>query len=195
MTGARRLLPAAGDRQGTNPGADIRQGDLEQLPFADDSFDTVTSFNAVQYAADPVAALGEAAGCPPRCARRRARLGPGRTVPDKIDPCRHRRAAAPPPPPGAEGPFALSNPGRLEALAEAAGLQPDRVADASMSFQFPDLDTAVRAQLTSGPARMAIEQAGEQAVKDALAAAYIDSAQPDGSYRQENVFRYLIARA
>ena len=63
-----------------------------------------------------------------------------------------------------------------------------------MSFAFPDLGTAVRAQLTSGPARMAIEHAGEQAVKAALADAYVDSRQPDGSYRQDNVFRYLIAR-
>src|SRR5439155_566821 len=37
------------------PDADIRLGDLASLPFADGSFDVVTSFNAVQYAADPVA--------------------------------------------------------------------------------------------------------------------------------------------
>ncbi len=29
------------------------------VPYPDDSFDTVTAFNAVQYAADPVAALRE----------------------------------------------------------------------------------------------------------------------------------------
>ncbi len=39
--------------------ADLREGELEALPYPDDSFDTVTAFNAVQYAADPVAALRE----------------------------------------------------------------------------------------------------------------------------------------
>ena len=31
--------------------------------------------------------------------------------------------------------------------------------------------------------------------REALAAAFADSGQPDGSYRQDNVFRYLIAQA
>src|SRR5690348_6043564 len=30
------------------PDADLRQGDLEHLPFEDDSFDGVTAFNSVQ---------------------------------------------------------------------------------------------------------------------------------------------------
>jgi hypothetical protein len=42
---------------------------------------------------------------------------------------------------------------------------------------------------------MAIEHAGEPSTREALAASFADSRQPDGSYRQDNVFRYLIARA
>jgi hypothetical protein len=101
----------------------------------------------------------------------------------------------PPPPPGAEGPFALSVPGKLEELAQAAGLTPQRADDVPTPLIYPDLNTAVRTQLSSGPARMAIEHAGEPATREALAAAFTDSGQPDGSYRQDNVFRYLIARA
>jgi SAM-dependent methyltransferase len=43
------------------PGADLRLGLMESLPWADGSFDVVTSFNAVQYALDPELALAEAA--------------------------------------------------------------------------------------------------------------------------------------
>ncbi|MBV9594909.1 MAG: class I SAM-dependent methyltransferase, partial [Actinobacteria bacterium] len=50
------LLAVARER---NPEADIRLGDLEQLPFPDATFTAATSFNAVQYAADPAAALRE----------------------------------------------------------------------------------------------------------------------------------------
>lgn len=40
--------------------ADFQLGDLEGIPFADDSFDVVTGFNSFQYAGNPVMALAEA---------------------------------------------------------------------------------------------------------------------------------------
>src|SRR6185295_4705475 len=42
------------------PGADVRVGEIEELPFGDDSFDVTSGFNSFQYAANPVQALGEA---------------------------------------------------------------------------------------------------------------------------------------
>ncbi len=42
------LLEIARERA---PSADFRLGDLEALPFDDDSFDVVTGFNSFQYAA------------------------------------------------------------------------------------------------------------------------------------------------
>ena len=50
------------------PDGEFRQGDLEDLPFADEAFDVVTGFNSLQYAGNPVAALREAG----RVAKRRA---------------------------------------------------------------------------------------------------------------------------
>lgn len=177
------------------PGADIHQGELEDLPFTDGTFDAITAFNSVQYAGNPVAAL---AGL-----RRVAKPGAPVAIVTWGDPaqCETRAILAaiggllPPPPPGAEGPFALSEPGRLEALATAAGLTPEATGDAAMTFAFPSLAVAVRAQLTSGPARMAIEHAGEAATRDALVAAFAGSRQLDDTYCQRNVFRYLVARA
>lgn len=43
------------------PGADLRLGVMESLPWSDASFDVVTSFNALQYALDTEMALIEAA--------------------------------------------------------------------------------------------------------------------------------------
>lgn len=177
------------------PAADIRQGDLESLPFAGHTFDAITAFNSVQFAADPAAALREL--------RRVAKPGASVAIvtwgaPER---CQSRVILAaiggllPPPPPGAEGPFALSVPGKLEELAQAAGLTPQRAGDVPTPLIYPDLNTAVRTQLSSGPAQMAIQHAGEPATREALAAAFADSGQPDGSYRQDNVFRYLIAQA
>ena len=41
------------------PAADVREGDLEALPFADASFDAVAAVNSVFYAADMAAAMRE----------------------------------------------------------------------------------------------------------------------------------------
>jgi ubiquinone/menaquinone biosynthesis C-methylase UbiE len=43
------------------PEADLREGDLEALPFADASFDAVVAVNSLFYAADMAAALRELA--------------------------------------------------------------------------------------------------------------------------------------
>ena len=42
------------------PDADLREGDMETLPFADDAFDAVLGVNAFQFAGDPERALREA---------------------------------------------------------------------------------------------------------------------------------------
>jgi ubiquinone/menaquinone biosynthesis C-methylase UbiE len=42
------------------PGADLRVGAMERLPWDEDTFDVVAWFNAFQFAADMVVALREA---------------------------------------------------------------------------------------------------------------------------------------
>jgi ubiquinone/menaquinone biosynthesis C-methylase UbiE len=72
LDAAEGLIAVARER---NPEADIRLGDLENLPFADGSFTAATSFNAVQYADDPRRALRELAR-----GHRGRRSGRGRDV-------------------------------------------------------------------------------------------------------------------
>ena len=54
LDAAEALLDVARKR---TPSGDFRQGEMEELPFADGTFDVVTGFNSFQYAADPVNAL------------------------------------------------------------------------------------------------------------------------------------------
>jgi SAM-dependent methyltransferase len=176
------------------PGGDFRQGDLEDLPFADESFDVVTGFNSFQYAGNPVAALREAG----RVARRRGFV----VIMTFGDPDGMEVAALlamlkpllPAPPPGAPGPFALSDETALRRFATDAGLQPVDVFDVDSPWVYADEAAALRGLTSTGNAVRAMEHVGEDAVTEAYAKAIAAFRQPDGSVRASAWFRCLLAR-
>jgi len=177
------------------PGADFQLGDMEALPYPDGRFDVVTGFNSFQYAASPVRALQEA--------RRAVRPG-GQVViavwgrPEETQATGYLKALGsllPPPPPGAPGPFALSEPEALAALARQAGLNPQHHGAVSCPWEYADLETAVRGLLAAGPSVRAIQVAGDERVRAAVAESRVPFKRPDGSYLLDNTFRYLIAEA
>ena len=186
------LLAVARERVGD---ADLRQGDLEALPFADDEFDAVSAFNSVQFASDPVRAVSEMV--------RVAKPGAAVAVTTWAAPERCEMGAVlgalaallPPPPPGTGGPFTLSAPGLMDSVAQAAGLVTYHVIDVATPFTFADVDTGVRALLATGPGRRAIEHAGDDAARATVVTAFARFAQSDGSVVTNNVFRVLVARA
>jgi SAM-dependent methyltransferase len=189
---AERLIAIARERV---PGGEFAVGEIEALPFEDDSFTVVTGFNSFQYAADPVEALREA--------RRVARTGAPVVIvtwgrPDDCEAAGYLKAVGsllPPPPPGAPGPFALSEPGALEQLARQADLTVARAAEVDTRWEYRDRDSALRGLLASGPAVRAISTAGEERVADTVTNAIASYRTSSGSYVLENRWRYLIATA
>jgi SAM-dependent methyltransferase len=175
------------------PDGDLHVGEIEQLPWPDDSFDVVTAFNAVQYAASPVTALREAR----RVAVRGASLFIATWgAPELCEAGGYLRALGallPPSPPGAPGPFALSMPGALERLVEDAGLTPGEHVEVECTWPYPDLETALRGLLSAGPAVRAIRHAGEERVRRAVSDAIAPFRTAQGAYQIENTFRYLVA--
>jgi SAM-dependent methyltransferase len=174
------------------PAAPVAHGDLESLPYADDAFDVVTGFNSFQYATRPAGAVREAT--------RVTRAG-GRVLALVWGPPETCEAAAylaalgslmPPPPPGAPGPYALSGEHALEALLTEAGLEAVTIADVPAPWSYPDVETALRGLLSSGPAVKAIEHSGEAAARGAVAAAIEPYRRAEGGYRLENTFRFAI---
>jgi hypothetical protein len=101
----------------------------------------------------------------------------------------------PPPPPGAphEGPFALSEPGRLESCVSAAGLVPVQTPAVVCPMVYPDVETALRGQESPGVLVMAARHAGEQAVAEALRRSFAQFVQTDGSVHIANTFRFIVA--
>ena len=177
------------------PQARLRVGEMEDLPYDDDFFDLVTGFNSFFFANDMVAALHEA--------RRAAK--PGAAVVIQVWGAHERcdleamkaiaRPFLPPRPPDAPSDPDLSQPGALETLAVRAGLTPETAFATTWSFEYPDAETLGRALVA--PAGLAVLAGPER--EEAVKAAIIDGLAPyraaDGSYRLENEYRFLIARA
>ena len=174
------------------PGAPLVQGELEDLPFADGSFDIVTGFNSFQYAARPVAALAEAVRV----------LAPGGRVlylnwapPEQCEAAAYLAAIGkllPPPPPGAPGPFALSDTDAIVQVFGEAGLDVASNADVTVVWSYPDEATAIAGLMGAGPIVSAIHHAGEGAAIAATRTFLSPFRTGDGGYRITNVFRYAI---
>ncbi len=175
------------------PNGDIRQGEIEELPFADGTFDVVTGFNSFQYAAKPVEALREAV----RVTKKGGHVVIATWSPPDLTEAAKLigavRPLLPPPPPGAPGPFALSDEAALTALAKEAGLTPVRTIDVDSPFTYPDLATALRGINSSGVSARAIAHSGEEAVTRAHEAVFVQYKRGDGSISVPNRFRYLLA--
>ena len=177
------------------PQADLRVGDLQELPFPDKSFDVVAGFNAFFFADDMVAALREAG----RVAK------PGSPVVIQVW-GRHQRSDldaikplvrpffpgydpdAPPPPD-------LFVAGVLEGIATAAGLRPKEAYDVSWAYVYDDDDALLRGMLAAGGVGDAAGPEREAELRAGLLEVLAPFRDATGGYRLENEWHTLIATA
>jgi len=174
------------------PGADVRNGTLEQLPWPPATFDVVTGFNAFQFAIDIDAALVGVAratrpgGCVAVC-------NWGGDGPQDLVAITHRLldlAAEPTLVPRRP----IEHPGFLEGCLAGAGLEPVAAGDVPVPWAPPDFHTLQRGLLAGGNLVPVVEKVGASPVRDALAASAEPFRRPDGSYLFESTFRWVVAR-
>jgi SAM-dependent methyltransferase len=178
------------------PDADLREGDMEFLPFADAAFDAVTGVNAFQFAGDPKKALREAA--------RVTRPG-GRVVaslfaaPERSQgTIAHEAMSALIPPEHAadHAPYALSAPGHLEEALAEAGLKLEDSGEVVCRWHYQMMDDAVKALLCSAGGVRASEAKGQDAVREVLRSALARFTDlRTGAVTLTNTFRWVAARA
>jgi SAM-dependent methyltransferase len=177
------------------PEADLRVGEMEALPWGDDSFDLVAGFNSFFFADDMVAAVREAG----RVAK------PGAQVVIQVWGAHERcdleamkqiaRPFLPPRPPDAPADPDLSQPGLLRELAVQAGLTPADEFDAAWAFVYPDDETLGRAMIAVAGLALIVAAEREHELKNAIVEGLAPYRRPDGSYRLSNEYHYLLARA
>jgi hypothetical protein len=63
-----------------------------------------------------------------------------------------------------------------------------------VSFTFRDAEHAWTAHSSAGPLQKVIDTVGPDAVREVLTAVVEADRKPDGALRQDNVFRYVVAR-
>ena len=179
------------------PDARFEVGDMQELPWPDDSFDVVTGFNSFFLADDMVAALREARrvsrpggalalsifGRPERCDSTEIFAALGRLVEgDSPD------ADQPEP----SGP-ALHEEDVITGIARKAGLEPTEVGYLRFEEQYPDIATMARGFLAAPPGRRAVAAAGEDAARAALSEAAKSSTDDSGAVQLREEVRYLVA--
>lgn len=175
------------------PDGDFRVGDMEDLPWPDDSFDVVTGFNSFFIAADMVNALREAA----RVARPGATVA--MTVFGRPERCQSTkvfsslRQLMPSGPAGEEVRPGLHEEGTLETRATDAGLIPREAGYLEFFEEYPDLETMARGYMAAPPFVRAAREAGEAAVRESLVQALGPLQTSSGRYRLRDEIRYLIA--
>ena len=177
------------------PDADLRVGEMENLPWDDDTFDLVTGFNAFFFADDIVAALREAG----RVAK------PGAPVVIQVwgrhEHCDFEamkviaRPFFPPRPADAPPDPDLSQPGALHGFATQAGLVPESEFDTIWASEYPDAETLGRALVAVAGLAALVGPGREEELRTAIVDGLAPYRRADGSYRLSNEYHYLIARA
>jgi SAM-dependent methyltransferase len=172
------------------PEGAFRVGDAAALGGPEAAYDVVAAVQLLTHVPDPLAVLRETA----RVVRPGGAVAV--TVWGREDECDVRAFGEalgrwlPPRPPA--GP-SVSDPDRLRALAERAGLTVRGLDEVVCPFDYPDEDAVIGPLFASGLARMV----GRHAHPAAVRAAVLERLEPlrtvGGGYRLRNLFRVLVA--
>lgn len=176
-----------------NPSARFFTGEMEELPFDDDSFDVVTGFNSIQYAANVKNALTQAKRVLKNKKKLVAMIWGEKEDCEAAAYLKAIGSLLPPPPPGTPGPFALTENHLLETIMAEIGFKVLESSDVDSVWDYPDVETAMKGLLSAGPAAMAIENSGYKKTHQVTLEAAKPYFKSNGHVVYKNKFRVVIA--
>jgi ubiquinone/menaquinone biosynthesis C-methylase UbiE len=173
--------------------ANFLVGEMEDLPFEEESFDLVCGFNSFQYAADTENALIEAQRVLKYGGKLAVMIWGNKEDCEAASFLKAVGSLLPPPPPGAGGPFALSENQLLEKILDKIGFKILGNTDITAIWDYPEINTAIKGLLSTGPAAKAIENAGFEKVYETTLKVVEPYIQKNGHVVYNNKFRVVIA--
>jgi ubiquinone/menaquinone biosynthesis C-methylase UbiE len=183
------LLAIACER---TPGADFREGQMDELPFADALFDVVFAVNGFQFALDPQRAVKEAG---------RVLVPAGRLAaatfaePDRNEGTVIHLAMKTLVEDGGDdgyAPYALSSAEGLKRVMEDAGIEVIQSGELPVTWSYPDTETTLRAFLASAGGARAVRAAGADRVRAVITQAITPFHDASGAVSIRNLFRYVV---
>lgn len=177
-----------------NPQNSFLQEDLETLPFKADTFDVVTGFNSFQYAGSFENALQEAK----RVLKPGGRLVMGiwdkPHLSDATNVLNAIGSLLPPPALGTQGPFALSEDGRIEGEFVNNHLNMIFKTRVSCPFLYSSLTDGIKSFMGTGPAAAAMNHSSREIVEESIGQALAPFHLVDDLYFLQNSFLVFIAQ-
>ena len=176
-----------------NSSIEFQTGEMEELPFEDNTFDIVCAFNSIQYAESIKNAILES---------KRTLKNKGKLVimiwGNKED-CEAGSflkvigRLLPPASSGAGGPFALSDNQLLENIIVECELKIIDNTDVTSIWDYPNAETALKGLLSAGPTAKAIHNSGFEKVYNETAKAIKPYTKDNGHIVYKNKFRVIIS--
>ncbi|HQW12348.1 MAG TPA: class I SAM-dependent methyltransferase [Saprospiraceae bacterium] len=177
-----------------NPAIKFLRGEMEELPFPEDTFDAVCGFNSFQYAADMKNALLQAKKVLKNGGKFVVMIWGNKEDCEAASYLKAIGSLLPPPPPNAGGPFSLSENKLLENTLEEIGLTIIHNNDVPSVWEYPDTDIALKGLLSAGPAARAIENSGFEKVYETMKEAIKPHVLNDGRVEYHNKWRVVISQ-
>ncbi len=172
------------------PEGDFHLAEMEKLPFADNTFDAVVGVNSFQFSKDPVKAFKEAK----RVSKDKVIIS-FFTSPkenDLFDFISSVRPFMPPEFSNGPTPFTLSKEGKFEEVAKNAGLKIIDKLNVESLWTYPNMEIALKALGSSGPAAMAMKGADAKKVKASIESALKKHETKTGSIQLRNRLNYFV---
>jgi len=176
------------------PDARFVVGEMEELPYEDEAFDVVTAFNSFQYAANTANAINEAKRVLKEGGYLVAMVWGNKEECEALSYLKAVGSLLPQPPPGAPGPFALSENQLLEKNISEAGLNIVSVTDMSVTWDYPNLEMAMKGLMSAGPVARAVDNSGFETAYRTILDAVKPFARPEGNVVYNNKFRIVISQ-